>query len=193
MPIQIYGDGALAKEIQYGILSGVYSSLTTTDVVLLGKNSMAEPGKKTVLGIQDPMIKRRIYEGMSERERDDLINLFHTNVQIMPDLNFERGLIINANSVLSFGVKLGENVLVNWNVTVGHEVSIGSNSSIGPGCNIAGEVIIGENCFLGAGVIVNPKVKIGDGARIGSGAVVTKAVPNNTTFIGIPAREIGKS
>lgn len=49
---------------------------------------------------------------------------------------------------------------------------------------------IGAGAYVGAGSIVLPGVTVGAGAKIGAGAVVTKNVPDDETWVGVPARKI---
>ncbi len=190
MEIQIFGAGALANELKCGILSGSYKSITSSNVQLTDKNTVDKSSKKLVIGIQDPTIKKKIYDALASENKSNLISLIHSNSIYLSEFQYGKGLVLNANSVLSYGVTLGHNVLINWNVTIGHRVVVGNHTSIGPGCNISGEVSIGDNCFLGAGVIVNPGVFIGNGVRVGAGAVVTKNITSNLTVVGVPARPI---
>ena len=50
-------------------------------------------------------------------------------------------------------------------------------------------IVICNNVWLGTGCQILSGVSIGDNAVIGAGAVVTSDVPENTLFLGIPARE----
>lgn len=72
-------------------------------------------------------------------------------------------------------------------VQVGSHCSIYSRSTIG---NKAGEVILKEGCCVGSHSVVMPGITIGNNAIVGAGAVVTKDVPDNTTVVGIPAKEM---
>jgi sugar O-acyltransferase (sialic acid O-acetyltransferase NeuD family) len=188
MKIQIFGDGALAKEITYGLLSNSYLTLNCESVSYVGPSDLVDQFSKSILGMQDPLVKKKIFETLSPEFRSRFVTLIHSRALLFPDVKIGSGAIVNANSVLSYGVSLGLNVLINWNVTIGHQVSIGDNTSIGPGTTISGEVQIGNNCMLGAGVIVNPGVKIGDNVCVGAGAVVTKNIISNVTVVGVPAR-----
>jgi sugar O-acyltransferase (sialic acid O-acetyltransferase NeuD family) len=192
MNIQIFGDGALAHEIKYGLFAKSYSGVTFDTVTCLGDSDSADDISKSVLGMQDPFIKRKVFESLSPFVQSKFIRLVHSTAIIFSGVEIGLGAIVNANSVLSFDTELGLKVLVNWNVTIGHQVKIGNHTSIGPGSSISGEAQIGEGCLLGAGVIVNPGVRIGDGVRIGAGAVVTKNVASNITVVGIPARQTAK-
>ena len=82
--------------------------------------------------------------------------------------------------VIGKGVEVAEDVVIFQNVTLGGarlgDWEEGNYPSIGRGTIIfAGAVIIG-------------RVRIGENCVIGANAVVVSDVPNNSTFVGIPAR-----
>ena len=53
-------------------------------------------------------------------------------------------------------------------------------------------VLVKEGATIGSGAIIMGGVTIGKDAVIGAGAVVTHDVPDNTTVIGVPARDMNK-
>ena len=53
-------------------------------------------------------------------------------------------------------------------------------------------VAIGRGVYIGANAVVLCGLSIGDGATIGAGAVVTHDVPAGETWVGVPARAMGK-
>ncbi len=51
-------------------------------------------------------------------------------------------------------------------------------------------ISIGRGAYIGAAAIILPGVTIGAGAKIGAGAVVTRSVPDDQTWVGVPARPL---
>ena len=51
---------------------------------------------------------------------------------------------------------------------------------------------VGKNVLIGAGAKLLGNIKIGEGAKIGAGSVVLTDVPAHTTFVGVPAKQVGK-
>lgn len=53
-------------------------------------------------------------------------------------------------------------------------------------------VVISSGAYVGVGAIILPGVTIGAKATVGAGAVVTHDVPPGETWVGVPARKLGK-
>ena len=56
--------------------------------------------------------------------------------------------------------------------------------------DLFGKIVIGNNVHIGSNAVIMPGVTIGDNCIVGVGAVVTKAVPDNSVVVGVPARVI---
>ena len=54
------------------------------------------------------------------------------------------------------------------------------------------KVLVKKGATIGTGAIIMAGVTIGENAFVGAGAVVTKDVPDNTTVVGSPAKELEK-
>ena len=106
------------------------------------------------------------------------------NVDIHPAATIGRRLFIDH----AFGVVIGETAEIGDDVTIYQGVTLGgveltkskrhptikNGAVIGAGAKILGNIIVGEN------------------AKIGANSVVIKNVPDDTTAVGIPARNITK-
>jgi len=51
-------------------------------------------------------------------------------------------------------------------------------------------VRIGAAAEIGSGAVILPGVSVGARARVGAGAVVTRDVPEESTVVGVPARQL---
>ena len=81
-------------------------------------------------------------------------------------------------------------------VVIGETAEIGNNVSVYQGVTLGGvstekkkrHPTIGNNVVIGAGATILGPITIGDNVRVGAGSVVVKAVPPNSTVVGIPAK-----
>ena len=112
-----------------------------------------------------------------------------TSIEIHPAVSIDKGFFIDHGSGLVIGetAKIGKNVTVYQQVTLGG-LSPSINSDLQR--NVKRHPTICDNVIIGSGAQVLGPITIGDNARIGTNAVVLKNVPENLTFVGIPARKI---
>lgn len=88
-------------------------------------------------------------------------------------------------------ITLGNDVVISggcWFYThmVFHSILDGAPFSFGP-------ITVEERTYLGANVFVLPDITIGHDVIIGARSVVTKKIDPGTVFVGLPAKEIGKT
>lgn len=93
------------------------------------------------------------------------------------------------NATLADGAKCGH-------VSYLGDVSVGAEANIGAGTVVANydgvgkhPTMIGEGAFIGSDTVLVAPVTIGQRARTGAGSVVTRDVPDDTTVMGVPARQ----
>ena len=112
-----------------------------------------------------------------------------TSIEIHPAVSINEAFFIDHGSGLVIGetAKIGKNVTVYQQVTLGG-LSPSINSDLQR--NVKRHPTIGDNVIIGSGAQVLGPITIGNNARIGTNAVVLKNVPENLTFVGIPARKI---
>ena len=119
-----------------------------------------------------------------------LANIIHVSSYIDFSCKIGEGVFILPGCTLDFGVEVADNVLLNTGVTIAHHTKIGTNTFVAPAVQMAGLITIGENCFIGIGSTIKDCIRIGKNSIIGAGAVVVKNTSENSTSIGVPAREI---
>ncbi|MBY8089243.1 serine O-acetyltransferase [Vibrio fluvialis] len=103
------------------------------------------------------------------------------SVEIGDDVKFYHnalGVVIHPNSIIGKGTAIYQNV------------TLGGNGKSGSKNNFP---IIGNNVTICAGAVILGPVHIGDNSIIGANAVVNKNVKENTTVVGVPAKEIRKN
>ena len=118
-------------------------------------------------------------------------NLFRilTSIEIHPAAKIGNGFFIDHGVGLVIGetAELGNNITMYQQTTLGG-ISPSINSDVQK--NVKRHPTIGNDVIIGSGAQILGPIVIGNKARIGANAVVLKDVPNNQTYIGIPARKV---
>ncbi|KDA04894.1 acetyltransferase [Microbacterium sp. CH12i] len=104
---------------------------------------------------------------------------------------------IGAGSIVLDGVAitadatLGEHVVVMPNSTITHDDVIADFATLAAGVALGGSVRIGEAAYIGMNASVRQGVTVGEDATVGMGSVVLADVPDQQTWAGVPARQLG--
>ena len=117
------------------------------------------------------------------------ISRIFTSIEIHPAAVIDEGFFIDHGS----GLVIGETSVIGKNVTIYQQATLGGLSpSINSDSqrNIKRHPTIGNNVVIGSGAQILGPILIGHNSRIGTNAVVLKNVPENNTFVGIPARKV---
>jgi UDP-3-O-[3-hydroxymyristoyl] glucosamine N-acyltransferase len=102
------------------------------------------------------------------------------NVTIHNQVNIDRGVI--GDTVIGDGTKIDSLVHIAHNVKIGKHCLLVSGSVFGGSCEV------GDYSFIGMNACIKQKVKVGRNCVIGAGAVVVSDVPDNTVYVGNPAK-----
>jgi serine O-acetyltransferase len=107
---------------------------------------------------------------------------FLTGIEIHPGATVGRRFFIDHGIGIVIGetAEIGEDVLMYKGAVLG-------GTSLEKGKR---HPTIGNRVVIGSNAIILGPIMIGDNARIGSGAVVVKAVPADSTAVGVPARVV---
>ena len=81
-------------------------------------------------------------------------------------------------------------MIINSNATIEHDCVIEDYCHVAPGAVLAGDVFVGPSSSIGAGSTVKQGVKIGRNVTIGAGSVVLNDIPDNETWVGVPAKKL---
>lgn len=100
------------------------------------------------------------------------------------------GTVIAEHVVVTAKTSIGKFVKINTAATVTHECRICDFVTIAPRAVVLGRVKIGTGAYIGANATLLPGVTIGERAVVGAGAVVTRDVPDDETWVGVPARRM---
>ncbi|MDJ0317158.1 MULTISPECIES: acetyltransferase [Arthrobacter] len=100
------------------------------------------------------------------------------------------GSILLANVVLTAGVRLGSHVVVMPSVTFTHDNEVDDFATLTAGVSLGGDVSIGRCAYLGMNSSVREGCVLGAGVTVGMGAVVLQDMPDDETWVGVPARRL---
>lgn len=104
---------------------------------------------------------------------------------IHPAAKVGRGIFLDHAT----GLVVGETATIGNDVSMLHGVTLGSTGKDHGDRHPK----IADGVLLGAGAKVIGNIEVGRCARVAAGSVVLKAVPNNVTVAGVPARVIGEA
>lgn len=112
------------------------------------------------------------------------IGRFWTGIEIHAGAKIGRGLFIDHG----MGVVIGETAMIGDDVLIYHGVTLGGTG------HEKGKrhPTVKSGAMIGAGAKCLGNITIGVNAKVGANAVVTKDVEDNTTVVGIPAKEVVK-
>ena len=107
---------------------------------------------------------------------------FFTGIEIHPGARIGHRFFIDHGMGVVIGetAEIGDDVLVYQGVTLG-----GTGNEKGKR-----HPTLGNRVVVGAGAKVLGGIRIGDDVKIGAGTVVVRAVPDNSTVVGIPGRSV---
>jgi serine O-acetyltransferase len=102
---------------------------------------------------------------------------------INPNARIGRGIFLDHAT----GFVVGETALIEDDVSILHDVTLGGTGKEHEDRHPK----IRRGVMIGAGAKILGNIEIGECARIAAGSVVIKAVPNNVTVAGVPAKIVG--
>lgn len=108
-----------------------------------------------------------------------------TGIEIHPGARIGKGFFIDHGS----GVIIGETTMIGDNVTIYQGVTLGGTGKE----KGKRHPTIGDNVMISAGAKVLGSFTIGENSKIGAGSVVLKAVPPNSTVVGVPGHVVKKN
>ncbi len=109
--------------------------------------------------------------------------VFQTDIN--PAAKIGRGIFLDHAT----GLVVGQTAVIDDDVSILHGVTLGGTGKE----NEDRHPKIRSGVMIGAGAKILGNIEIGRCARIAAGSVVVKAVPNNVTVAGVPARIVGEA
>src|SRR3990172_6925411 len=125
-------------------------------------------------------------------------------VIILPNAKIGMNCNINAHCFIENDVIIGDNVTIKCGVYLWDGIIVEDNVQIGPNVTFINDLYprakqqfkllktkIEVGASIGANATIIGGITIGKYSLIGAGSVVTKDIPNNTLWVGNPARQLG--
>jgi serine O-acetyltransferase len=113
------------------------------------------------------------------------IGRFLTGIEIHPGAKIGEGLFIDHG----LGVVIGETAEIGDNVTLYQGVTLGGTGKE----KGKRHPTIGNNVVVSTGAKVLGSFTVGDNVKIGAGSVVLKAIPPDSTVVGVPGRVVAQN
>ena len=119
-----------------------------------------------------------------------LVSLIHPKAFVSDNVMIGAGSVILSGANVQVDVRIGDAVIINNGSNIDHECEVKSGAHISPGVAVAGNTSIGSCSWVGIGASISQSLQIGDYSIIGAGAAVISHIPNNSKYVGVPARII---
>jgi len=108
------------------------------------------------------------------------VGRFFTGIEIHPGAKIGKGFFIDHG----MGVVIGETAEIGNNCTLYHGVTLGGTSW----AKEKRHPTLRDNVVIGSGAKILGPFEVGENSKVGSNSVVVKAVPPNSTVVGIPGK-----
>ena len=125
-------------------------------------------------------------------------------VVVLPNAVIGNNCNINAHCFIENDVTVGNNVTIKCGVYLWNGIIIDDDVFIGPNVTFTNDFYpkskqsfdllktkIESGASIGANATIIGGIIVGKNSLIGAGSVVTKNIPNNTLWVGNPARQVG--
>ncbi|GAI14828.1 unnamed protein product, partial [marine sediment metagenome] len=124
---------------------------------------------------------------------------------ILPDAKIGKKCNINAHCFIENNVTIGNNVTIKCGVYLWDEIDIEDDVFIGPNATFVNNltprskkypekhipILVKKGATVGANSTILGRITLCEYCMIGAGSIVTKNVPNNTLWVGSPAKQVG--
>lgn len=124
---------------------------------------------------------------------NQFLKIIHSSASVSKTAKIGFGSVIFQNVTINSNVRIGDHVVVLPNCVLSHDDDIGDYSCIASSVSISGGVKVGKSCYIGSSSAIKEFVNIGDYSLVGIGSVVLENIPNNSVFVGNPAKFLRKS
>jgi len=135
---------------------------------------------------------RKKLSEMMNKDGIETTNIIHEDSYFGTMVEYGKGFQCHNGVIVNPFVLIGKYCILNTRCLVEHDCFLEDCVEIGPGTVLCGNVMVGENSWVGANSTVRQNIKIGKNCIIGAGSVVVKDVPDNSVYVGNPAKLLRK-
>ena len=121
------------------------------------------------------------------------LKLWHHTAFIADSTQIKESTVLMPRTTIMPFVSIGSNCIINTAATIDHETTINDGVHVMGSAYIAGRVRINSYSTIGSNATIFPDVTIGSNVFVGAGAVVRHDIPDNTIFVGNPAKYLKKN
>lgn len=158
---------------------------------LLGYEVRRNTGEydEAIVSVGSCEIRKKVVESLKVGKYATSI---HPSAVVSPRATIEDGTVVMQGAIVQSCTKIGKHCIVNTGASVDHDCEIGDYVHVAPHATVLGGVKVGACSWIGAGAVVKQYITIGKNCLIGAGAVLLHDVPDGTTVVGVPAKEINR-
>lgn len=152
--------------------------------------AVEDPPAHFVLGVGHPEVKRALVQKALAAGLQPAPTIVHPRACVQGhDIEIGAGGLVQAQSVIMAGARLGDYVTLVAAVNLGPLCHIGDYATLSPGTTIAEAAVLGAGCLVEAGAAVDENVRVAPGVHIGAQSCVIKDITEpNCRVAGVPAR-----
>lgn len=132
-------------------------------------------------------IRKKMHQFICSNQLNEIV-LIHISATIGFQVSIGNSTLVASNVCVNSLSRIGKGCILNTNCVIEHECIIEDYVHVGPGTVLTGNVTVSELTFIGANATVKQGVKIGKNCIIGAGSVVLENIPDNTIYVGNPAK-----
>lgn len=134
--------------------------------------------------------QRRKYCEIIKNKGGKFINIISFKADISPSAKIGEGCFIDAYSVVSDNVSIGDNTIIQRGAVIGHDAIISDYVTIGTYAFCGGGSRVGALTTINPHSTICRQVLVGERVVVGAGSAVIRRVPDNYHVIGVPAKTI---
>ncbi|MFG1525546.1 acetyltransferase [Halobacteriovorax sp. RZ-3] len=140
------------------------------------------------IAVGSPRTRKLIYNKLKENKIQKFPNIISKRATLSNTVSLGEGNIICEGTIITTNISIGDFNLINLNCTVGHDSIIKNFTTVAPIAAISGNVTLEDLTEVGTGACIRQGITLHQGSMLGMGSVLTKDIPEETIFIGSPAK-----